>query len=200
MTIRIGVLITFLALMFSCNTEKKQKPDLNIKEVTVLSENEIIEGFDLDHELSISPMMDVPSSLYVKEDKGQYSVLYIPKTKEVLEKYQDFDKKYNIQLSGNQDEAGAYSEESLKKINQIIRKDMAIQDYYVIGRYIPNYYLHKDTTFVITQYNVNIPCEMQIYKLVGDKWEFIESARILDLAGLGKYETLSTYTDLLNIK
>lgn len=200
MAIKINLFILLALLMFSCNKENKKSPDVNIKELKMLAQEEIIAGFDIHRELSVNPLMDIPFSTYVKENEGQYSILYIPKTEEIRAKYQDFDKKNDIQLTVDSDGTEYYSEESLKKVNQILRNEIKIQDFCIIGRYIPYYYLHKDTTSAKPEYNINIPCEMQIYKLTSNEWELVESAKILDISSLGKYETLSTYNDFLNIK
>jgi hypothetical protein len=200
MAMKINLFILLALLMFSCNKENKKSPDVNIKELKMLAQEEVIAGFDIHRELSVNPLMDIPFSTYVKENEGQYSILYIPKTREIRDKYQDFDKKNSIQLSTEPDGTEYYSEESLRKINQIIREEMKIQDFCIIGRYIPYYCLQKDTTSTKPEYSVNIPYEMQIYKLISNEWELIESAKILDISGVGKYETLITYNDFLNIK
>jgi len=183
--------------MFSCNSAEKKNNNTEVKEFKMLTQEEVIKGFDLHQSLSISLMMDIPESTYVRENEGQYTILYIPKTKKALEQYKDFDNKNHIKLSSDNSGNSYYDENAQKKINQIIRESLSIKDFCIIGRYIPYYFLTKDSTSVEPVYSVMIPYEMQIYKLESNEWKHLQNARVSDFTGIEHYETLSTYEKFL---
>lgn len=188
-----------LLFMFSCNQADKNKNNVEIKEFKILTQEEVIKGFDLHRTMSINLMMDIPEETYVKEDEGQYSILYIPKNKEALERYKDFDNKNNIKLSTDSAGNSYYDMDTQKKIDHLIREKLSLKDFCIIGRYIPHHFLTKDTTSSQPVYSVIIPYEMQIYKLDSNKWEHLQNAKILDFTGVDHYETLSTYDELLKL-
>lgn len=188
-----------LLFMFSCNQADKNKNNVEIKEFKILTQEEVIKGFDLHRTMSINLMMDIPEETYVKEDEGQYSILYIPKNKEALERYKDFDNKNNIKLSTDSAGNSYYDADTQKKIDHLIREKLSMKDFCIIGRYIPHHFLTKDTTSSQPVYSVIIPYEMQIYKLDSNKWEHLQNAKILDFTGVDHYETLSTYDELLKL-
>lgn len=198
---RCVIFLLLLLLMFSCNNANKKDNniDVELKQFTILTQEEVIKGFDLHQNLSISLMMDIPESTYVKEDEGQYTILYIPKTKEALEKYKDFDNRNNIKLSTDSSGNLYYDQDTQKNINNIIRKSLSIKDFCIIGRYIPHHFLKKDTTASEPLYSVIIPYEMQIYKLESNEWKHLLNARISDFTGIEHYETVGTYEELLKI-
>lgn len=188
-----------LLFMFSCNQADKNKNNVEIKEFKILIQEEVIKGFDLHRTMSINLMMDIPEETYVKEDEGQYSILYIPKNKEALERYKDFDNKNNIKLSTDSAGNSYYDMDTQKKIDHLIREKLSMKDFCIIGRYIPHHFLTKDTTSSQPVYSVIIPYEMQIYKLDSNKWEHLQNAKILDFTGVDHYERLSTYDKLLKL-
>lgn len=93
---KIVIIAISLFLFLSCSDGKKEKQGTGTANEAI---EKITAGFDLHKELAVDLMMDIPSSIYMKEGEGQYSILYIPKTDEVLEKYKNFDEKNNIAIS-----------------------------------------------------------------------------------------------------
>ncbi|WP_029904062.1 hypothetical protein [Prevotella sp. 10(H)] len=188
-----GFLILTLA---TCSNKKKtDTPDTIIKE---LSQDEITKGFDIYQDLMIDLMMDIPSATYKKDNEGQYSILFIPKSEEQLEKYKDFDKKHSIELSKDLSGNLYYDDATFEKINKILRADLNIKDFNIIGRYIPYHFLVIDTDSPKGEYSVSMPYEMKIYKLTDNKWEYIETTLITDIVKYEEYESLSKYENLLN--
>ncbi|NDV94053.1 hypothetical protein D0T84_03855 [Dysgonomonas sp. 521] len=194
---RAIISVFILLLMFSCNQADKKKGNIEVKEFKMLTQEEVIEGFDLYRTMSVNLMMDIPEATYVKENEGQYSILYIPKNKEALERYKDFDRKNNIKLSTDAAGNSYYDEATQKQIDQLIREKLSIKDFCIIGRYIPHHFLAKDTASSQPVYSIIIPYEMQIYKLDCNEWKHLQNAKILDFTGVDHYQTLSTYDELL---
>ncbi|MBK5719808.1 hypothetical protein JGH11_02860 [Dysgonomonas sp. Marseille-P4677] len=183
-------------VLVSCNgASKKEVGNEPVKE---LSQNEISNGFDLDKELLVDLMMDIPASVYMKEGEGQYSILYIPKTKEILERYKNFEEKNGVKLSEDSLGNMYYDDVTVKKIDGLLRSGMNSNDFYIIGRFIPSQFLQVDATSTKGEYAVSMPYEMHIYKYTDNKWEYIETTMIMDLTGYEKYETLETYNSMFN--
>lgn len=89
--------IIYLAIsLISCNNKNKENNESTPAE-QCFNDEEIINNFDLNKSLLIDLMMEIPSAVYTIEGKGQYSILYVPKTNEGVLKYKDFEKKNNIQ-------------------------------------------------------------------------------------------------------
>jgi hypothetical protein len=142
-------------------------------------------------------MMEIPSAVYTVEGKGQYSILYVPKTDKGVLKYKDFEKKNNIQLIKDSLGNLFYDDETARKIDEILRKDLDIKDFCLFGRYIPAQYLVADTLSSKGDYSVTIPYEMLIYKLEGQKWLQVKQVVISDIMNYDYYETLSTYRKMM---
>lgn len=179
----------------SCNNAKKQTVSES-NQVKELSQDEIANGFDLKRELLVDLMMDIPSSVYMEEEKGQYSILYIPKSKEVSEKYKNFDNKNHVKLTEDSLGNMYYDDATVKKIDGILRSGLNLDNFHIIGRFVPSQFLHADKTSTKGEYAVSMPYEMHIYKYADNKWEYIETTMIMDLKAYEKYETLDTYTTM----
>lgn len=189
------LLISILcAFLMSCSTSAK-KAEQN-QEVKELTQDEISEGFDLNKELLVDLMMDIPSSVYMQEGDGQYSILYIPKTNEISEKYKNFDKKNNVKLTEDSLGNMYYDDATVKEIDGILRSSLNPDDFYIVGRFVPSQFLNVDANSTKGEYAVSMPYEMHIYKLVDNNWEYIETTIIKDLNGYEKYETLDTYSSI----
>ncbi|MDR1882416.1 MAG: hypothetical protein LBR26_06490 [Prevotella sp.] len=190
----------FLATgLISCNNKSKQnnesasgKQGFNHEEITM--------DFDLSKGLLIDLMMNIPSAVYTNEGKGQYSILYVPKTKEGTEKYKDFENKNNIRLIKDSSGNLFYDVKTAEKIDEILRKDMDINDFCLFGRYIPAQYLVADTLSAKDDYSITMPYEMLIYKLNGNEWKLLKQVVITDIMNYDYYQTLSTYQKLMEKK
>ncbi len=193
---KIVIIAISLFLFLSCSDGKKEKQGTGTANEAI---EKITAGFDLHKELAVDLMMDIPSSIYMKEGEGQYSILYIPKTDEVLEKYKNFDEKNNIAISTDSVGNLFYSDEMSKKIDEIIRSGLNIKDFCIIGRFIPSQYLKIDNTSAKGEYSVSMPYEMQVYKLIGNEWQLANQVVISDFSGYDHYESIKTYRDLLGI-
>lgn len=198
MKFKVFVFVGLLIFGFSsCNSEKKQS-DPQSNSVKELTKDQISKGFDLDKDLLVDLMMDIPSSVYIEEGDGQYSILYIPKTNEMLERYKNFDNKNNVKLTEDSLGNMYYDDATVKQIDGIIRSGLNLNDFYIVGRFVPSQFLHMDTASTKGEYAVSMPYEMSIYKLVDNKWEYVETTIIMDLKGYEKYETLSIYNSMFN--
>ncbi|MDH6307829.1 hypothetical protein M2451_000278 [Dysgonomonas sp. PFB1-18] len=193
---KIVVVAISLLLFLSCSDGKKGKQEKGTANEAI---EKITAGFDLHKELAVDLMMDIPSSIYMKEGEGQYSILYIPKTEEVLEKYKNFDQKNNITISADSTGNLFYSDEMSRKTDEIIRSSLNIKDFCIIGRFIPSQYLKIDHTSTKGEYSISMPYEMQIYKLIGNEWQLANQVVISDFSGYDHYESIKTYRDLLGI-
>jgi hypothetical protein len=182
--------------LISCNNQNKKNSE-SAPENQSLNDEEIIHNFDLNKGLLIDLMMDIPSTVYTIEGKGQYSILYVPKTDEGVLKYKDFEEKNNIQLIKDSQGNLFYDEETAKKIDEILRKDIDIKDFCLFGRYIPTRYLIADTLSSKGDYSVTIPYEMLIYKREGQKWLQMKQVVVSDIMNYDYYETLSTYRKMM---
>lgn len=192
----------FIVGLSSCGNSKKQDNADQSKTIQVntakeLTSEEITQRFDLSQDLLVDLMMDIPSSVYMREGEGQYSILYIPKTEEVHERYKDFDKKNNVKLS--EDSLGNlyYDDAAVKKINWKIRTGLDLSDFDIIGRFIPAQYLAVNPVSTKGEYVVSMPYEMYLYKLENSEWKPIESTVVMDLGGYELYESLEKYRSLL---
>lgn len=185
--------------LISCNNKNKENTESAVAEQG-FNDEEIINNFDLNKSLLIDLMMEIPSAVYTIEGKGQFSILYVPKTDEGVLKYKDFEKKNNIQLIKDSQGNLFYDDETAKNIDEILRKDLDIEDFCLFGRYIPAQYLIADTLSNKGDYSVTIPYEMLIYKREGQKWSQLKQVVVSDIMNYDYYETLSTYQKLMDNK
>ncbi|MDR1504091.1 MAG: hypothetical protein LBT43_16715 [Prevotella sp.] len=185
--------------VISCNNKNKENTESAVAEQG-FNDEEIINNFDLNKSLLIDLMMEIPSAVYTIEGKGQYSILYVPKTDEGVLKYKDFEKKNNIQLIKDSQGNLFYDDETAKSIDEILRKDLDIKDFCLFGRYIPAQYLIADTLSAKGDYSVTIPYEMLIYKHEDQKWSQLKQVVVSDIMNYDYYETLSTYQKLMENK
>ena len=185
--------------LISCNNKNKQTSEPTPSDKG-FNDEEIANNFDLNKGLLIDLMMDIPSAVYTVEGKGQYSILYVPKTDEGILKYKDFEKKNNIQLIKDSLGNLFYDDETAKNIDELLRKDLDIKDFCLFGRYIPAQYLIADTLSAKGDYSVTIPYEMLIYKREGQKWSQLKQVVVSDIMNYDYYETLSTYQKLMENK
>jgi len=189
-----------LCFLFSCNNNGKKTEGGNSADLNKFAQNQIIKGFDLHDRLGINIMMDIPFSVYVKIDAGQFSVMYLPKEKEALVKYKDFDKKNGIVLPKDSVGNEYYDENAKVKIDKVLRSDLKPDDFYIIGRYIPYKYLIEDIMQEEGNFNVSIPYEMQVYLFKDNKWQLLRQVVITDLLNYEHYESLDTYYNMVEDK
>lgn len=194
--LKFTLIISLAIGIISCSNKSKQSEESAPEEQGFNSE-EIVKGFDLNEELLIDLMMNIPSAVYTVEGKGQYSILYVPKTDEGALKYKDFEKKNNIQLIKDSLGNLFYDDKTADKINEILRKDLDDKDFCLFGRFIPAQYLIADSLSTKGDYSVTIPYEMLIYKREGDKWLELKQVIVSDITSYDYYETLSTYRKLM---
>jgi len=192
-------IIYLVISLISCNNKNKENNESAPAE-QCFNDEEIINNFDLNKSLLIDLMMEIPSAVYTIEGKGQYSILYVPKTNEGVLKYKDFEKKNNIQLIKDSQGNLFYDDETAKKIDEILRKDLDIEDLCLFGRYIPAQYLIADTLSFKGDYSVTIPYEMLIYKREGQEWNQLKHVVVSDIMNYDYYETLTTYQKLMEMK
>lgn len=203
--------IFFLSILYSilfvnCSQSKSSKKtnesnNTSILNTTIDGDSTIAKYFkiSLSKPFYFDPVEKIPYKSFLIRDVGQVVMFYIPKIESDKIFFNDFENKNSLSIiHDDENDAFYYNENTKKKINLLLKKvSFNESSYKLVLKLIPLKNIDIETE---SNYSVNYPHELSVYKLESNNWVKVKEIIIQNISVESEYKNKDSLLLLCGLK
>ncbi|MDR6528306.1 hypothetical protein [Chryseobacterium rhizosphaerae] len=167
-------LLLFLCIL-SCNGQEKSVTLIPAKEDKI--KPSLTDNFNKTSNLYFDSEKKLSFSSTLIKELGKFTVYYIPRSKEEIIDYQNFEKNHDIiPLRDEENSLNYFSDADQKKIDKILREKIKSEKgFQIIGTFIPKNFINIEND---NEYNISFPYSQKYYQKENGKWKYLFEKKI----------------------